>query len=99
VSWLEDDIIGPEVTVVEDTTQNGHRQALSVRVGPVFYQQEERGPVVWITYQPEYMESAPFGPVLMDMATWNALDRAVRKRARRWRKRTWRRWVTKRSAT
>lgn len=94
-SWLEDDGLSPEVTAVENAGSNGgDRQALTVRVGPVYHGSERRAePGIWIEYIPDYLHSRPQGPVLIDVQTWIALDRAVRTRLRRWprtRRMTWR---------
>lgn len=82
---LEDDGFGPEVTVIEAAGSDGHRQALCVRIGPVFSgSDEESAPGIWVEYQPKYQASAVLGPVLLTAATWNDLDRAVKRRLRRW---------------
>jgi hypothetical protein len=97
MSWLEDDGMSPEVTVIEDADGSDgreHRQALCVRVGPVYHgNNRDDQPGIWVEYQPEYLRSAVQGPVLMDVATWKALDKAVRARLWRWRHlRLLRRW-------
>lgn len=84
-SWLEDDFRGPSVTAVEESVPGTARAALTVRVGPVFGEQgREKRPGVWVSYQPEYMNSLPSGPVLMSLDTWNELTRAVYRRQVRW---------------
>ena len=89
VSYLDDDGLGPEVTVIEEMDPEGHHQALSVRVGPVWRGDDpENVPVIWVDYQAEYQFSAPQGPVLIDITTWRELSKSVNVRLRRWR---WRR--------
>lgn len=86
MSRLEDDG-GPEVTVIEESSGTGHRQALSVRVGHAWHGRDRApGVVIWVNYQPEYLRSEVIGPVLIEVATWRQLSRAVRRRL--WRRRT-----------
>jgi hypothetical protein len=87
MSRLDDDNRSPEVVIIEDADAQGHRQALSVRVGPVYYSDDEMpGTGVWVCYQAEHLSSAPVGPVLIDPTTWKALNKAVTKRLRKRRK-------------
>lgn len=77
MSHLDDDG-GPEVVAVEsgDTPQ-----ALWVRVGPVFHEDEkDEEPGIWICYQNKHMSSNLLGPILLTPETWRTLDRAVRER-------------------
>lgn len=94
VSYLDDDGLSPEVTVIEEMDPEGHHQALSVRVGPVWRGDDpEEDPVIWVDYQAEYQMSSPMGPVLIDVATWRDLEKSVNVRLRRWRwRRVSRRW-------
>lgn len=85
---LEDDGFRPEVTVIESPDGAGHKQALCIRVGPVFNGNDtENAPGIWVEYQPEYQASAILGPILLTAATWHDLDRAVKRRLRRWKRR------------
>jgi hypothetical protein len=77
MSTLVDDG-GPEVTVLDS------RQALSVRVGPIWRNGEALPwPGVWVTYQPEWLHSDVQGPVLIDPGTWRQLNRHVCRKLRR----------------
>jgi hypothetical protein len=84
----------PVVTAIEDASDTGHRQAISIRVGPV-YNNGIRSPKpgIWLEYQEDYLNSLPHGPVLLDEKTWNALDKAVRYRLRRWNRSWLSRWL------
>lgn len=85
MSYLDDD--GSSLVIaVEKADSAGHRQSLWVRVGSVWYGETEgTAPVVWIEYQEEHMGSDMTGPVMLDIATWKELNRAVRRNIRRWR--------------
>jgi hypothetical protein len=92
MSQLDDDSRSSEVVVIEDMDAGGHCQALSIRVGPVYYADGvPPGTGVWVCYQAEHLSSAPMGPVLIDPPTWKALSKAVSKRLRQ-RRRGWRNW-------
>jgi hypothetical protein len=77
-AYLDDDG-GPQVTAVEAADSTGHRQALHVRVGPVFYGDSNpaKNPGVWIEYQEEHMKSSLTGPVLLTPAVWRELVHVV----------------------
>lgn len=78
--YLDDDG-GPQIVVAEDADSHGRRQALWVRVGPVFHgSEQDKDPAVWVEYQPEYMKSELVGCVLIDVPTWRALNAAVEER-------------------
>lgn len=80
--FTEDDG-GPVVIAVEAAPQDCSRQALWVRVGPVWDGNEERPePGVWIEYQADYMREPLTGPVLLSPATWRHLTEAVLERLR-----------------
>lgn len=82
MSWLENDILGPEATIVEGPNEDG-RQALNVRVGPVFYDDGSDSIAIWVEYQAHYLLSSVQGPILVDVATWHELTEAVNFRLRR----------------
>lgn len=89
--YLDDDG-GAEVHAVEAAPEEVHRQALLVRVGPVFYEDSPaQEPGVWIEYQPSYGLSRPEGPVLLTPEVWRQLNAAVERRLRKHRRRLWRR--------
>ena len=74
-----DDDGGCQVIAVEAADSQGHRQALWVRVGPVFFGTSEPDPTprVWIEYQQEYMKSGLSGSVMIDPAVWRQLAEAI----------------------
>ncbi len=80
--YLEDD--GGQSTylfAVEAAGSQGDRQSLWVRVGPVWYDDETTGPVVWIEYQEQHMGAAPMaGPVMLTPQVWRELAGAVEQR-------------------
>lgn len=86
MSGIEDDgLPSGDFIAIEDPDSAGHRQALWVRVGPVFYGNgtvQATIPGIWISYQEEYMGSPLSGPVLLTPGTWKQLDKAVRRRLR-----------------
>lgn len=77
-----DDDGGCQVIAVEQADSQGHRQALWVRVGPVFYGTSEPHPLprVWIEYQQEYQGSALSGSVMLDPDVWRELTAAINNR-------------------
>jgi hypothetical protein len=75
------DDTGSEIVFVESGIEGVSRQALWVRVGPVFNDnvpQEEPG--VWVNYQPGYLKTGLEGPVLLSPAAWRKLNQAVEDR-------------------
>jgi len=77
---------GPQFIIVEadDGASVGidiNRQALWVRVGPVFDNGNERDePGIWINYQESYLDSSLTGPVLLTPRAWQQLVELVAKR-------------------
>jgi hypothetical protein len=77
--YLDDDG-GAEVHAVEAAPEEVHRQALLVRVGPVFCEDRPPRTGVWIEYSPSYQLSVPEGPVLLTPEVWQQLNAAVEQR-------------------
>lgn len=74
-----DDDGGPVVTV----TEPDGGQVLEFRVGPVFLSDGSEDTGIWVTYLEHAVSSYLHGPVLVDVGTWQALNRAVSRRLRR----------------
>lgn len=82
---LEDDnSLSGDFIAIETPDSQGHKQSLWVAVRRPFHgNQQAKDPAVWISYQQEHLHGSLQGPVMLDLATWRALTRAVEWRLRK----------------
>lgn len=88
---LDDDQMPSGEFIAVEEAENGHRQSLWVRVGPVYYGEEkDPDPRVWICYQEEHMGGPLAGPVMLTPEVWRELVKAVEWRLKKKMRKRWR---------